>query len=154
MSIRDNFKIINPDITDEEILSLCKQTNILNHIKKLPNGLDSVIGENACQFSGGQKQKLCIARALARNVKILIFDEATSALDNTNQKEIMRVIEKLKDKITVIIIAHRLSTITYADQIFMLEGGKIIAQGTHDELIKNSEIYHNLYLSSQKETNS
>ena len=154
LSIRDNFKIINPDITDEEILSLCKQTNILNHIKKLPNGLDSVIGENACQFSGGQKQKLCIARALARNVKILIFDEATSALDNTNQKEIMRVIEKLKDKITVIIIAHRLSTITYADQIFMLEGGKIVAQGTHDELIKNSEIYHNLYLSSQKETNS
>jgi len=104
MSIRDNFKIINPDITDEEIFALCKQTNILNHIKKLPNGLDSVIGENACQFSGGQKQKLCIARALARDVKILIFDEATSALDNTNQKEIMRVIEKLKDIIPEITV--------------------------------------------------
>ena len=151
MSIRDNFKIINPEITDEEIFALCKQTNILNHIKKLPNGLDSVIGENACQFSGGQKQKLCIARALARNVKILIFDEATSALDNTNQKEIMKVIEKLKDKITVIIIAHRLSTITYADQIFMLESGKIVAQGTHADLLENNEMYHNLYLNSQKD---
>lgn len=124
-SIRDNFKVINPSITDEEIYALCKKTNIYNHIKKLPNGLDSVVGENACQFSGGQKQKLCIARALARNVKILIFDEATSSLDNSNQREIMKVIEKLKDEITVIIIAHRLSTITYADKIFMLKNGKI-----------------------------
>lgn len=151
LSIRDNFKVINPSITDDEILQLCKETNIYNHIKKLPRGLDSVIGENACQFSGGQKQKLCIARALARDVKILIFDEATSALDNTNQREIMKVIEKLKDRLTIIIIAHRLSTITYADKIFMLDSGKIIASGTHDESLQNSEEYLDLYLHSQKE---
>ena len=145
MTIRDNFKIINNKITDEEIYNLCKQTNIYNHIKSMPLGLDSIIGENACQFSGGQKQKLCIARALARDVKILIFDEATSALDNTNQREIMNVIEKLKNKVTVIIIAHRLSTITYADRIFMLENGKIVSQGTHEELLKKDKQYKELY---------
>lgn len=154
MTIRDNFKIIRNDITDDEIYSLCKQTNIYNHIKSLPLGLDSIIGENACQFSGGQKQKLCIARALARDVKILIFDEATSALDNSNQREIMRVIEKLKNKVTVIIIAHRLSTITYADKIFMLESGKIVAQGSHEELLKKDKQYKELYKLSVAEVDN
>lgn len=151
LTIRDNFKIIRSDITDEEIFALCKQTNIYNHIKSLPLGLDSIIGENACQFSGGQKQKLCIARALARDVKILIFDEATSALDNANQREIMKVIEKLKNKVTVIIIAHRLSTITYADKIFMLEAGKIVAEGSHEELLKHDKQYKALYKMSVAE---
>ncbi|MBE5736541.1 MAG: ABC transporter ATP-binding protein [Clostridiales bacterium] len=152
MSIRDNFKIVKEDITDDQILELCKQTNIYNHIKKLPHGLDTVIGENACQFSGGQKQKLCIARALARDVKILIFDEATSALDNTNQKEIMKVIEKLKNKMTVIIIAHRLSTITYADKIFLLEDGKIVSTGTHKQLLSGSARYKEMYRNSIAES--
>ena len=149
MSIRDNFKVIRPSITDDEIYDLCKLTNIYSVVKNLPNGLDSVIGENASKLSGGQKQKLCIARALARDVKILIFDEATSALDNANQREIMRVIEKLKSRVTVILIAHRLSTITYADNIYVLEGGKILSNGTHDELLDNCEYYKALYNSSQ-----
>jgi len=148
MSIRDNFKIINPNITDEEIFSLCKQTNIYSVVKKLPNGLDSIIGENASKLSGGQKQKLCIARALARDVRILIFDEATSALDNANQKEIMRVIEKLKSKVTCILIAHRLSTITYADKIFILQNGKILNSGKHEELLDTCEYYRELYHNS------
>ncbi|MBQ7351525.1 MAG: ABC transporter ATP-binding protein [Clostridia bacterium] len=151
MSIRENFKIIRPDITDEQIYELCKETNIHNVIKNLPQGLDSVIGENACQLSGGQKQKLCIARALARDVKILIFDEATSALDNANQKEIMKVIEKLKSKVTVILIAHRLSTITYADNIYILDSGKIIANGQHSELMKTCPYYKELYNNSNQE---
>ncbi|MDE6583469.1 MAG: ABC transporter ATP-binding protein/permease, partial [Clostridia bacterium] len=145
ITIRDNFKIIKPDITDEEIFALCKETRILSHIKKLPNGLDSIIGEGGCQFSGGQRQKICIARALARNVKILIFDEATSALDNSSQKEIMKVIENLKNRMTIILIAHRLSTITYADCIYLMNGGHIIAQGTHEELMQKSEYYQRLY---------
>ena len=149
MSIRDNFKVIRPNITDEEIFDLCKLTNIYSVVKNLPDGLDSVIGENASKLSGGQKQKLCIARALARDVKILIFDEATSALDNANQREIMRVIEKLKSRVTVILIAHRLSTITYADNIYVLEGGKILSSGTHAELLDNCEYYKTLYNSSQ-----
>jgi len=150
MSIRENFKIIKPEITDEEIYKLCKQTNIYNVVKNLPLGLDSIIGENACQLSGGQKQKLCIARALARNVKILIFDEATSALDNANQREIMKVIEKLKNKVTVILIAHRLSTITYADKIYILKNGKIVANGSHDELMDKNDYYRELYNNSNQ----
>ncbi len=151
ISIRDNFKIIKNDITDKEILNLCKKTKIYSHIKSLPDGLDSVIGENGCQFSGGQRQKLCIARALARNVKILIFDEATSALDNTSQSEIMKIIENLKRKMTIILIAHRLSTITYADCIYLLKDGEIVAQGTHSELYENNEYYKELYISALKQ---
>ncbi len=149
ISIRDNFKLIKPDITDEEIYELCKQTDILNHVKKLPLGLDSIIGENGCQFSGGQRQKICIARALARNVKIMIFDEATSALDNSSQREIMKVIEKLKNKVTIILIAHRLSTITYADCIYLLDNGKIVGQGRHDELLENNDFYRTLYQNAE-----
>jgi ABC-type multidrug transport system fused ATPase/permease subunit len=150
MSIRDNFKVIRPTITDEEILELCKLTNIYNVVKNLPAGLDSIIGENASKLSGGQKQKLCIARALARDVKILIFDEATSALDNANQREIMKVIEKLKSRVTVILIAHRLSTVTYADNIYVLEGGRIIDNGTHNELLDKCDYYKELYNNSQQ----
>jgi ABC-type multidrug transport system fused ATPase/permease subunit len=134
-----------------EILDLCAETNIISLIESLPEGLDSVIGENGCQFSGGQKQKLCIARALARDVKILIFDEATSALDNANQLEIMKVIEKLKDRVTIILVAHRLSTITYADCIYLLENGKVVDKGTHDELMKKNDFYKNLYNDSKGE---
>jgi len=151
MTIRENFKVIRPNITDEEIYDLCKLTNILSVIKKMPLGLDSIIGENASKLSGGQKQKLCIARALARDVRILIFDEATSALDNANQREIMKVIEKLKNRVTVILIAHRLSTITYADKIFVLEEGKVLAEGKHDELLESCEYYKELYTNSQQE---
>ncbi len=153
LSIRDNFKLIKTDITDEEIFSLCEKTRILDFIKTLPLGLDSVIGENGCQFSGGQKQKLCIARALARDVKILIFDEATSALDNANQMDIMKVIEDLKSKMTVILIAHRLSTITYADCIYLMKDGKVVAQGKHSQLMKSNESYKKLYNNSKNEKN-
>lgn len=151
LSIRENFKIIKPDISDEEIFELCDKTKILEHVKSLPLGLDSIIGENGCQFSGGQKQKLCIARALARDVKILIFDEATSALDNANQMDIMKVIEDLKSSMTVILIAHRLSTITYADCIYLLQEGKVVAQGSHNELMKSNSFYKQLYNNSKKE---
>jgi len=151
MSIRENFKIIKPDISDDQIYELCKLTNIYNVVNKMPLGLDTIIGENASKLSGGQKQKLCIARALARDVKILIFDEATSALDNANQREIMRVIEKLKKRVTVILIAHRLSTITYADKIFVLNNGKVLSSGKHDELIKTCDYYKELYNNSQQE---
>ena len=153
MSIRENFKVIRPEITDEEIFKLCEETNIDSVIKNLPLGLDSIIGENACQLSGGQKQKLCIARALARNVKILIFDEATSALDNANLREIMKVIERLKSRVTVILIAHRLSTITYADRIYLLDKGKIVGSGKHKELMETSSFYKSLYNNSKSEVN-
>ncbi len=149
ISIRDNFKIINPNITDDEIFKLLKRTNIYDLVINLPLQLDSIIGENACLLSGGQKQKLCIARALSRKAKVLIFDEATSSLDNTNQDDIMKVIAKLKNKMTIILIAHRLSTITYADKIFLLDSGEIVASGKHDELLQKNDYYIKLYNSSK-----
>ena len=114
----------------------------------LPNRLDSIIGEGGCQLSGGQRQKLCIARALCRDVKVMIFDEATSSLDNNSQKEIMEIIKKLSNKMTIIIIAHRLSTITYADSIILLKNGKIEDVDTHDNLLRNNNYYKELYLKS------
>lgn len=150
LSIRDNFKMINSKITDEEIWNLCESVLMKDFIESLPFKLDSIIGEGGCQLSGGQRQKLCIARALCRNVKIMIFDEATSSLDNASQKEIMEIIEKLSKRLTVIIIAHRLSTVTYADSIILLKDGEVIDCGTHEELLKNNSYYNSLYLKSQK----
>lgn len=148
LSIRDNFKIINSNITDEEIYDLCSKVLIKDYIMNLPNLLDSIIGEGGCQLSGGQRQKLCIARALCRNVKVMIFDEATSSLDNNSQKEIMQIIKNLSNKMTIIIIAHRLSTITYADSIILLKNGKIEDIDTHDNLLRNNNYYKELYLKS------
>ena len=149
MSIRENFKMINKAITDTEILKLCKDVGLYDFINSLPLGLDSVIGEGGCQLSGGQRQKLCIARALSRNVKVMIFDEATSSLDNTSQDEVMDIIRELSKKITIIIIAHRLSTITYADKIMLIKQGKIVAQGKHEKLLETNKYYQSLYLKSK-----
>ena len=148
LSIRDNFKIINTKITDEEIYNLCDKVLMKEYIMNLPDRLDSIIGEGGCQLSGGQRQKLCIARALCRDVKVMIFDEATSSLDNNSQKEIMEIIKKLSNKMTIIIIAHRLSTITYADSIILLKNGKIEDVDTHDNLLRNNNYYKELYLKS------
>lgn len=145
ISIRDNFKMIRSDITDEEICSLCDELLLTDLVKSLPKGLDSIIGEGECQLSGGQRQKLCIARALARKTKVLILDEATSSLDNASQTEIMQVIEKLKSRLTIIIIAHRLSTITYADSILLIKNGQLVAQGKHNELLEENDYYKELY---------
>lgn len=146
LSIRENFKMINSKISDEEILELCEKVLLKEYIMSLPNGLDSIIGEGGCQLSGGQRQKLCIARALCRNVKVMIFDEATSSLDNHSQNEIMEIIKKLSKKLTIIIIAHRLSTITYADSILLLKNGQIEAMDTHENLLNKNAYYKKLYL--------
>ncbi len=151
LSIRDNFKMINSKITDEEIWQLLENVMLKDFIKSLPNGLDSVIGEGGCQLSGGQRQKLCIARALCRDVKVMIFDEATSSLDNASQTEVMEVIKALSSRITIIIIAHRLSTITFAKNILLIKDGEVVGSGTHEELIKSSPYYKMLYINSAGE---
>lgn len=148
LSIRENFKMVNAQISDDEIIKLCEKVELDSFIKSLPSGLDSIIGEGGCQLSGGQRQKLCIARALSRDVKVMIFDEATSSLDNASQDEIMKIIHQLSKKMTVIIIAHRLSTITYADTILVIENGKIVGCGKHEDLLKNNNYYRSLYLRS------
>ncbi len=140
--------MINSQITDEEIWQLCERVKLKDYVFSLPKKWDSVIGEGGCQLSGGQRQKLCIARALCRNVKVMIFDEATSSLDNTAQDEVMEVIRDLSSRMTIILIAHRLSTITFADSIILIKKGNIVGKGRHDDLIKNNEYYKSLYKKS------
>ena len=150
MSIRDNLKLVKNNLSDEEMYDACKIACLDDFIQELPNGYDTIIGEGGVNLSGGQKQRLAIARALVQKTEIILFDEATSALDNETQEKIQRAIENMKNEYTILIIAHRLSTIIHADRILYLEDGKIIAQGTHHELLKNCPSYQKLYESEIK----
>ena len=145
LSIRDNLKLVKEDLTDEEIFEACKLACLDEFIENLPNKYDTVVGESGVVLSGGQKQRLAIARALIQKTKIILFDEATSALDNETQAEIQKAISNLKDKYTILIIAHRLTTIVNCDRIMVLEDGKIMDEGTHQELLENSNTYKALY---------
>ena len=150
MSIRDNLKLVKNNLSDEEMDEACKVACLDDFIQELPNGYDTIIGEGGVNLSGGQKQRLAIARALVQKTEIILFDEATSALDNETQEKIQRAIENMKNEYTILIIAHRLSTIIHSDRILYLEDGKIIAQGTHHELLKNCPSYQRLYESEIK----
>lgn len=144
-SIRQNLLFVKPDATEDELKKVLKEAQIYNDIKKLPNGMDTEIGENGVKLSGGQKQRVAIARLLLMDSKVIVFDEATSSLDNESQKKIVEMLETYKAEKTIIIVAHRLSTIVGADKIYMLENGKVIASGTHRELMNTCESYHELY---------
>lgn len=144
-SILDNFKIVNPDITLNEVREYAKMAYLDDYIMSLPMKYDTYLGEGGVNLSGGQKQRLAIARTLSKNSKVILFDEATSALDNSSQEYIKKAIDNLVDNHTVIIVAHRLSTIMDADIIHVVDKGKVVASGTHDELLKSNKIYKNLY---------
>lgn len=154
MSIRDNLKLVKDDVTEEEIESACKLACLDDYINRLPDKLDTIIGEGGVNLSGGQRQRLAIARALVQNTKIILFDEATSALDNDTQSKIQKAIDNLKGKYIIIIIAHRLSTIVNCDKIFILEKGRISSSGTHKALIKNNKYYRKLCETELVENNS
>lgn len=144
-SIRQNLLFVKPDATDEELVKVLKNAEIYKDIKKMPNGMDTEIGENGVKLSGGQRQRVAIARLLLMDSKVIVFDEATSALDNNSQNKIVEMLETYKENKTIIIVAHRLSTIVGADQIYMLDGGKVIANGTHAELMRKCKEYNELY---------
>ena len=144
-SIKDNFKLVNKNITLKEIRKYSKMAYIDDYIMSLPKKYDTVLGEGGVNLSGGQKQRLSIARTLCKQSKIILFDEATSALDNESQEFIKKAIDNLVNDHTVVIVAHRLSTIIDADIIYVVERGKVVASGTHKELLKQNQIYKNLY---------
>lgn len=148
-TILENLKIIDPYMSLKKIRNACKLAEIDEYIMSLPNKYDTMIGEGGINLSGGQKQRLAIARALLKNSKIILFDEATSALDNDNQSKIKQAIDNLVKDHTIIIVAHRLSTIIDADVIYLIDGGKVIASGTHKQLLKKSSIYKNLYINEE-----
>lgn len=148
-TILENLKIIDPYMSLKKIRNACKLAKIDEYIMSLPNKYDTMIGEGGINLSGGQKQRLAIARALLKNSKIILFDEATSALDNDNQSKIKQAIDNLVKDHTIIIVAHRLSTIIDADIIYLIGGGKVVASGTHKQLLKKSMIYKNLYINEE-----
>lgn len=130
--------------TEEDIINAAKTAHAMEFIEGFPEGLNTVIGENGAMLSGGQRQRLAIARALLRNSPILILDEATSALDTESERHIQSALDELQKNRTSIVIAHRLSTIEKADQILVIDQGKIVERGTHAELLKQKSIYHSL----------
>ena len=146
-SIRDNMKFVKADATDAEIYSALEKASALSIINNKDLGLDTLLGEGGKKLSGGEKQRLSIARALLRKPRLLIFDEATSALDSITEEQItqtVREISSLKQQITIL-IAHRLSTIMHADTIYVLEKGTIVEQGTHNELVSNKGLYYAMW---------
>ncbi|MBO5042793.1 MAG: ABC transporter ATP-binding protein [Clostridia bacterium] len=144
-SIRDNILYGNPNATQEEVEAAAKSANIHDYIMSLEHGYDTQIGERGVRLSGGQKQRLSIARVFLKNPPILILDEATSALDNTTEILIQGALDELCKGRTTIVVAHRLSTIKNADEIAVIADGKIVEQGSHDDLLAMNGVYTELY---------
>lgn len=144
-SIRENIRMGNPSASDKEVEDIAKKSGCHDFIMKMEHGYDTVVGSSGSHVSGGEKQRISIARAMLKNAPIVILDEATSYIDPENEVIIKQALSKLiKDK-TVIIIAHRLSTITDAEQIFLIENGELVSYGKHDELLEGCELYRNMW---------
>ena len=146
-TIKENLLFVKPDATDEEIKEALKKASTDQMMKRSSHGINTLLGESGMKLSGGEKQRVSIARALLRHPRLLIFDEATSALDSITEQEItntIRAISASREQITVL-IAHRLSTIMHADVIYVLEKGKLAEIGTHDELLQIKGLYYAMW---------
>ena len=144
-SIRNNIAYANPNASDEEIINASKNSLADEFITKLPKKYDTLIGEDGVRLSGGEKQRLSIARAILKKTPIILLDEATSSLDSETESKIQKGLNYLTKDKTTLVIAHRLSTILNSEKIFVLDNGKVICEGTHEELLKNSPVYKNFY---------
>ena len=133
--------MVSPDSSKEEIIDSLKKAQIWDMVKNLEDGLDFVIKDSGSEFSGGQKQRLSIARALLINAEVLIFDEATSQIDISAEIEIYKILSTIKENLTVIVIAHRLSALEEVDKIMIIEKGKLTNSGSHIDLMKYSNFY-------------
>ena len=144
-TIRNNIAYAKPNATDEEVIYAAKNSFADDFIEKLPNKYDTIIGEDGVRLSGGEKQRLSIARAILKKTPIILLDEATSSLDAETENKIQKGLSYLTKNKTTLVIAHRLSTILNSKKIFVIDKGKVISEGTHEELLKNSPIYKNFY---------
>ena len=140
-SIRDNIAYGRPDASQEEIVAAARAAHALEFIERLPDGFDEVIGERGYTLSGGQRQRIAIARTLLVNPKIMVLDDATSAIDVEVEKTIHDALTTLMSERTTLVIAHRLSTISLASRVALLEGGRVVASGTHAELMQSEPRY-------------
>jgi ATP-binding cassette subfamily B protein len=144
-TIRENLRYSKPDASDEDLERAAQAAAIHDRIMELPEKYDTVVGERGYKLSGGEKQRIAIARVILKDPRILILDEATSALDTHSERLIQAALERLMVNRTTIAIAHRLSTILAADQILVVDGGRIVERGTHAELIERGGLYAQLY---------
>jgi ATP-binding cassette subfamily B protein len=147
-SIRENLLLARPDADEARLWQSLAAAQVADLVASLPDGLDTVVGSRGYRFSGGEQQRIAIARTLLRDPRVLVLDEATSALDNETERELQAAIETLAKGRTTITIAHRLSTVEGADQIVVLDGGVVAEQGTHDELLQQAGAYAGLALAA------
>ena len=140
-TIRDNIRFYDETISDEQVWEAAEMAHIADFIRTCKDGLDMQVGERGIMLSAGQRQRLIIARALARKPELLILDEATSSLDNESEAHIKRVIQELKGRLTIVAIAHRLSTIMGSDTLIVLQEGRIVETGSPKELLRNTDSY-------------
>lgn len=144
-SIKDNLRVAKPTATDDELVAACKAAAIHEHIAGLPEGYETIVGERGYKLSGGEKQRISIARAILKNPRILILDEATSALDTQSERLIQESLNSLMVGRTTFAIAHRLSTVLSADLILVIDKGRIVESGRHSELLTRQGLYRRLY---------
>ena len=149
-TIRNNIRFGKTDATDEEIEAAARKACCHDFIMRLPKGYDTQVGEGGCTLSGGEKQRISIARAILKEAPVVLLDEATASLDPENEVEVQRAINTLIAGRTVIVIAHRLKTIKNADNIIVLEEGRIAEQGKHQELLNNKGLYAKLWNIQEK----
>ena len=144
-SIRENILYGNIKSTEDDLMSAVKESNSFEFIDKFPDGLDTEIGERGVQLSGGQRQRIAIARAMLKKSSIILLDEATSSLDTETETKIQEALKFLTKNKTTIVIAHRLSTILNSNNIYVIDSGRVVGSGKHEELMKNSDLYKNFY---------
>ena len=149
-TIRENLLWGRPDATEEEMVAAAKNAQAYDFIMSFPDGFDTMLEQGGVNVSGGQKQRLCIARAMLRHPEILILDDSTSAVDSATEAAIRQSFRENLKGMTVIIIAQRISSVRYADKIVILEDDHIAGEGTHDELLANNAIYQEIYASQQE----
>ena len=151
--MKDNLRWGKEDATDEEIARVCRIACVDEFIDRLENGLDTMLGQGGVNVSGGQKQRLCIARALLKNPKVLILDDSTSAVDTATEAKIREGMAECLPGTTKIIIAQRITSVLHADQILVLDDGRLNAVGTHESLLASNPIYQDVYYSQQEGAN-